>query len=185
MIINVRGTNGSGKTTVVRRVLKQFPHEPLELRGRSKRPTRYRLQSGGQGTIILGSYENLVTGGCDTLKPIDEIERLLRRSQLEADHVIFEGVMVSRTFTRWASLANELGDFWWLFLNTPLETCIEGVISRRRSRGKIEEQLPPQTKERIVDGYQRNVRWRPRVQATSIFLSREEAVSWILRRIAA
>ena len=54
-------------------------------------------------------------------------------------HVIFEGLLISHLFSRYAMLDRELFaqgiPFVWAFLDTPLEICLDRVRARREARG--------------------------------------------------
>ncbi len=73
MIINPRGSGGSGKTELVRRTLADYGWDgsvevvPLRREGR-ERPIGYRLRhpQGGRPLVVLGHYAR-TSGGCDTL----------------------------------------------------------------------------------------------------------------------
>ncbi len=83
LIINPRGTSGSGKTELVRRILAGYDWErgatrkggsniePIYRAGRSS-PFAYRLQHplGGRPLMVLGHYE-ATSGGCDTIRARD------------------------------------------------------------------------------------------------------------------
>lgn len=56
-------------------------------------------------------------------------EVLVRRYS-ELERVIFEGVLISDCFGRWAKVAEDCGGFIWTFLDTPLEVCHERVLIR-------------------------------------------------------
>lgn len=141
MVINLRGTSGSGKTTVVRGLIERGTLTPLG--GTPKKPEAYRLEFSPStfinNTYIIGSYEN-VCGGCDSISTQDEICRRIR-DYAKAGHVVVEGLLMSHLFSRYAMLDRELHalgtPFIWAFLDTPLETCIARVQQRRDARGTV------------------------------------------------
>ena len=65
MIIDLRGTNGSGKSTTVRNVLKHYTL--MEQIPASGKPMALRYSWMGRSLFVLGKYDNQC-GGCDTIK---------------------------------------------------------------------------------------------------------------------
>lgn len=133
MILNIRGTHGSGKSWIVHQLLKQ-PHEEIGGLG-------YWIPEWDCG--IIGRYSN-VCGGCDQIKSADEVVERVHKFADLFKHVVFEGILVSHTFKRYSDLATELKDkdFWFLFLDTPLAKCISRVKDRRLAKGN-EKPLDP------------------------------------------
>jgi hypothetical protein len=149
VIINPRGTSGSGKTELVRRVLAQYGWrrgtevegagdlEPISREGRS-RPFGYRLRHplGGRPLAVLGHYE-VTSGGCDTIRAADGgLEEIMRRAADYAStghDVLIEGQRLSSESERSAELAR-----WHrlhiLRLTTPLDQCARNLVWRRRAR---------------------------------------------------
>ena len=149
VIINPRGTSGSGKTELVRRVLAQYGWrrggrledagglEPIWREGRS-RPFGYRLRHplGGRPLAVVGHYE-VTSGGCDTIRAADgSLEEILRRA---ADYaatghdVLIEGLRLSSESERSAALARS-HRLHILRLTTPLDRCARNLVWRRRAR---------------------------------------------------
>jgi hypothetical protein len=149
VIINPRGTSGSGKTELVRRVLAQYGWrrgtrlegvgglEPIWREGRS-RPLGYRLRHplGGRPLAVVGHYE-VTSGGCDTIRAADGgLDEIMRRA---ADHaatghdVLIEGLRLSSEYERSAELARS-HRLHVLRLTTPLDQCARNLVSRRRAR---------------------------------------------------
>lgn len=57
---------------------------------------------------------------------------ILVRKYAEQGHVIFEGLIVSNVFGRWAKVAEDCGDFIWAFMDTPLEVCRQRTAGRSK-----------------------------------------------------
>jgi hypothetical protein len=133
-IIDLRGTHGSGKSYAV--------HRLIELNGGSD----YIIEDGKAIGIylrrfqlaIVGTYDR-VCGGCDGIKTADEVCRRVRLLASEYPNVLLEGILVAHTYKRYADLAEELGDYQFVFLDPPYETCIANVQRRRVERGKPPE----------------------------------------------
>ena len=52
------------------------------------------------------------------------------------EHTLFEGLLISGIYSRYAEMAKKAPDFRWIFLNTSLETCLENTRKRRIAAGK-------------------------------------------------
>lgn len=132
-ILDIRGTHGSGKSTIARTLVHEY--DPSPILDEQKRHLGYHLKK--LGCAVLGKYDN-VCGGCDGIGSADEIVRRVRKFATEFRHVVFEGILVSHTFKRYNDLAIELAkhDYRFLFLNTPLRNCIARVMARRYKKGK-------------------------------------------------
>ena len=149
IIINPRGTSGSGKTELVRRVLAQYGWqpsagfadagvlEPIYREGRS-RPFGYRLghPRGGRPLAVIGHYE-VTSGGCDTIRATDGgLEEIMRRASDYAalgHDVLIEGLRLSSEYERSAELARA-HRLHILRLTTPLDQCARNLVWRRRAR---------------------------------------------------
>ncbi|HAM40072.1 MAG TPA: hypothetical protein DCP69_01700 [Candidatus Omnitrophica bacterium] len=163
MVINVRGTSGSGKTTVVRGVFKAGTAEKLfateddgSLFGKqSPKPEAYRVDVDGvaRPVFVIGSYEQ-VCGGCDSIGTQDEVCDRVRRYAAKG-HVLLEGLLISHLFSRYAALDRELQPtrYVWAFLDTPLELCLARVEQRRLERGVTKPLNPTNTTQKWHDAH--------------------------------
>lgn len=139
MIINIRGTSGSGKSTLVQRFLAEHENEPiLGTFDNWKKPkaVAYKVSSRDYTTYVIGRYETQC-GGCDAMSykgSHDDIEALVRQ-YAELGNVIFEGLTISSTLTRWRRISDEKpGQFIWAFMTTPVEECYRRIMSRNGGR---------------------------------------------------
>jgi cytidylate kinase len=142
MIINIRGTSGSGKTWIVEQLREQF-----DIYTHVKQEGRVMGYTNPDYTMFLvGRYES-DCGGCDTIKLQDDIVDRVRRFSELGKHVIFEGLLVSHIYGRYAELCREYppGTYKWLFLDTPLGICLERVAERRKAKGNMEPLNPYHT----------------------------------------
>jgi cytidylate kinase len=163
MVINVRGTSGSGKSTIVRGIMEKGIVVPI---GAEKRPDGYIVQILGRerNLYVVGPYLT-ACGGCDAIATQDEICDRIRAYATLGD-VLLEGLLMANIFGRYAAIDRELNEKGvhciWGFLDTPLEVCIERVKGRRAERGKNLNEFNPENTTRkhvdTVDAYQKFLR---------------------------
>ncbi len=129
MVINIRGTNGSGKTHLVKRLIAS--HEAADVI-ENGRIIGHLL---GKKLYVVGEYQEYAAhGGADGIKTSDEICRRVREFS-KYGNVIFEGVIVSTVYQRWADLSIEIDQPWlWLCLDTTLEQCYKNISYRNLGR---------------------------------------------------
>lgn len=132
MIIQIVGTNGAGKSTVVRAIAARG-----RIAGQYVDCVDLRLPGVGDLVRIVGPYpEGVATGGCDALKSLDKVYELVRRGVAEGHSVLFEGAGHTMNQTRGPALLYELGvPFAVVLLTTTLGTCLDGIAARRAERG--------------------------------------------------
>lgn len=145
MIINLRGTNGSGKSTVIFQLLDGRTVEVVDLAHYKSKAGKDRHVEGYHCAelelIVVGRYAT-ACGGCDGIPTQDLICEAVRKASTLAQNVLFEGVIVSTLFSRYSELAKELGNkrFLFAYMDTPLETCLSRI--QKRNGGKpIKEDL--------------------------------------------
>jgi len=135
LAINIAGTNGSGKSHLMRDV--------FGLAGRSQEVmvgdelVGYQLTLPGTlyPVYVVGSYKS-PTGGADTIKPLTLVFDAVRERLALHHHVLYEGSFVMNQ-TKGPELAAELNrKLTVVLLTTPLATCINSVNQRRRERGE-------------------------------------------------
>lgn len=131
-VLNIRGTHGSGKSSIVKHILTQHTHQPL---GSGKRPEGYKVSIPGlsKPLYVVGPYQT-ACGGADAIQPYDLIwPRVLRYARL--GHVIFEGALVSSCVGAVGEALAKRKDAVACFLDTPLELCLERIQTRRALKG--------------------------------------------------
>lgn len=145
MIINIRGTHGSGKSTVISNILDRYESsvESLDERGRI-RGYEVRIPFLQKSTFVVGSYKN-ACGGCDGIQPYSLIwPRIVE--YVERGHVLFEGALVSSSYGNIGRASEIYGDdMVFAFMDTPVETCIEWIKKRRALKGNTKEFNPKNT----------------------------------------
>lgn len=145
-IVNIRGCNGSGKTTIVRRFLEKLSVQPLG--GKPGRPAGYQVDASPWGinapVFVVGSYEN-ACGGADGINTQEEIaERVTKAHPM--GHVLVEGLLMSKSSDKGhvAPILKEHGAIF-AFLDTPWDVCLERVLNRRKEAGNEKPFDPDKT----------------------------------------
>lgn len=137
MIINLRGTSGSGKSTIVRKVMGHYPAR-VGMPGVNRRMPLYYLCTPDQGSqlAVLGHYES-ACGGCDTISGWDFTINLVRSLHNQGYDVLFEGLILSGEVKRTLKLHTDGLPLKIVSLNTPIEECIESVLARRTEQWEL------------------------------------------------
>jgi hypothetical protein len=146
-IVNIRGCNGSGKTTIVRRFLERLPHETL-YRTDHYKPLGYKVDATSWGIMlpvfVVGSYEN-TCGGTDGINTQEEIAERTTKAHGHG-HVLVEGLLMSKS-SAGGHVAPILKDHGAIFgfLDTPWDTCLSRVLARRAAAGNDKPFDPEKT----------------------------------------
>jgi len=146
LIVNIRGCNGSGKTTTVRRFLDRLPSQAMG--GKPGKPAGYAVDATEWGIMrpvyIVGSYEN-TCGGTDGIKTQEEIVERVSRAY-EYGHVLVEGLLMSKSSSGGtvAPALKSMGAVF-AFLDTPWDVCLSRVLSRRAEAGNDKPFDPDKT----------------------------------------
>lgn len=133
MIVSLRGTNGAGKSTIVRAIMAEYSVEKL-YREHRKKPIGYHLDGGR--IYIPGHYE-IANGGIDTLRHLDEAYDLIRAAWRAGRNVIYEGKNLQDGSTRIQEFPQF--DVRVVVVNTPLTECVASV--RNRGHGIAEKTI--------------------------------------------
>lgn len=132
MLVNIRGTNGAGKTTAIRTLMELGSFRPVYgLVFGPYHPQAYVGTTPGseRQVFVLGRYDT-PTGGCDSLPTYDLVIELLEKYAAKGN-VIFEGFQVASCYGRIGAFMESYGkDAVMLFLDTPLETCLQRIEAR-------------------------------------------------------
>jgi thymidylate kinase len=146
IIINLRGTSGSGKTTAARFFLNNYTN--IEMR-RSVTSPKGRTSSKIMGYAIdvptlqqslylVGAY-GAVCGGLDTMGTQAEHADLILKAY-SAGNVLCEGLLLSSVSSGATVPAAMIGAAGkerviFAFMDTPLDVCLDRVRGRRAARG--------------------------------------------------
>jgi hypothetical protein len=133
MLINIRGTHGSGKSTIVRSLLHAGDARPL-YGALKRRPEAYEVTLAGKPAYIIGPYET-PCGGADCIQPYSLIVPLIEK-YAAVGHVVFEGALISSCWGAVGQVLERWGhEALIVFLDTPVAECIARVQARRAQRG--------------------------------------------------
>ncbi len=140
MIINLRGTHGSGKSTIVRNVMRRYAEAVPEFIAGRRRPIGYRCALDGRRDLrVIGHYET-PCGGCDTIPSVDAAYEQIQAAAASGHHVLYEGIIIGHDVRRCAELRSVHGyDVTVILLTTPLEDCLQAARDRRVARGDRRE----------------------------------------------
>lgn len=138
MIIQVAGTSGSGKSTVVRALLAHLEDtRPVYMEGR-RAPLGYvgQLEGSDRPVFVVGAYE-APTGGCDTIKDVALVVGTVMDAHVRGEHVVFEGLFVMN-HTRGPAMARAVGvnRMRIILLDVSLAECFERINARRAEQGR-------------------------------------------------
>lgn len=149
-IVSLRGTSGSGKSTVAFTLLKNHPYE--EIIGGDNKVKGYIIDASASGVkspiTLIGPYKT-VCGGCDGVPTQQEAaDRAVHYHQ--KGHVLMEGLLASAAGPKGAVTAtiHETGEAVFAIMDTPVDVCIERVKARRLARGDEREFNPKNTKDK-------------------------------------
>lgn len=144
--INLRGTSGSGKTTIVRSILDNGNW--VKWADGKKVLGYYNTE---KRWAIIGSYEN-TCGGCDTIRTQEDTEQRIEMFLNSGYNVLFEGLLISTLSSRWEKFAKRISDksnMLFYYLDTPIEECLRRVKLRREQAGNTKPFNPKNTTDRV------------------------------------
>lgn len=178
-ILNIRGTNGSGKSTVIRELMEHFGVEADVAKPGTEKVWAYQLRN---GMYILGRYET-ACGGADTVSSFDRIKTQANILARRGD-VAFEGFLWSGIFKTSDEFARQSPhQVIFAMLDTPVDLCIQRVAARRNAAGN-KKQFDPRN---LIAKHQAVVRAQERLLKAghdARILPHEEPLQTILRWIA-
>lgn len=167
MFINIRGTFGSGKTTVVRKLMEELLRrgaldepmiEPVERLANKNKFMGHRFApiTGLQKPVVfIGKYGHVACGGADGLSwkgAHEDIEAFIKRN-IDTCHIVLEGSITSGG-SRYNRIGTELKaqgiNSIYFHMATPKEVCVERVISRRQKKFE-ENKIKAEAKGKIAE----------------------------------
>lgn len=153
VLVNIRGCNGAGKSTIPLSMMDDPKMEVIGIKG-GKRP--YLTIFPTYGWIALGTYFNK-TGGLDTYRTNEETRQALFAAleYTEMD-ILMEGVIASTIKSTYVNLFRDIQARKIIVVSfiPPIEVCLERIYQRNGGKPIKEEQV--YSKWRTVD---RNVEY--------------------------
>lgn len=161
MIVNIRGTSGSGKSFIIRQVMELYKgaKNPVRVEKR-KQPlgyTLYREPNDGPPLAIIGHYES-PCGGCDTITKQDYIYELIRQAHDRGADVMYEGLLLSAEFHRAYALHTDGIPYLVIGLDVELSVCLDSVNQRRWTKDPTKPPVNPKTTTAKFKGVQNTMK---------------------------
>ena len=186
-ILNIRGTNGSGKSSAVRALMAHLG-KPIPFLFDNKEAGYRCKYAPDKPLFVLGKYTS-ACGGLDSsfsYKGAADDVMLCLDLLAEKGHVVCEGVvaMSSYGFGRLARFANNQkakgNNVIFARLDTPAELCVQRVRARRKEAGNSKPFYP----EKLLDKYASVIRSQEKLREAGHdvrILPHEEPLQTILR----
>lgn len=184
MIINISGTSGSGKSTIVREIMSLYDRREALMAPPRKRPVAYTcIRKEGKKLFIPGHYE-MNCGGCDTLANFfpdsmyDGIIGWIRAAHSKNADVMYEGLIMEHEVRRGIQMHKDGLPMILISIDISLEKCLEAVQKRREAKGNFKVLNPKHTIISFKDSERKRKRW---VEAgiQRELLTREKSVEFI------
>lgn len=147
-IVQVRGANGSGKTTIVKQLLALSNDKELLVwdMGGGKEKI-FATVCNDIGWAAIGNYpSDKPMGGCDNFKSMDDVKQAIHDTFIHCPNlygIVFEGMMITAVKTPFYNFLMEMQETFHikpLFVNlqADIETCLTNIAARgtRRSASK-------------------------------------------------
>lgn len=135
LIVNLRGNNGSGKSTVARLLMKKGRPCPASSMLLSDKITVIDIPGCKQQWAVIGKYTTQC-GGCDALSGTDEIIALVQKVVALGHNVFLEGVLMSDYYGKLGEYSAQFNERWvFAYMDTPVEECLRRVQARRKAKG--------------------------------------------------
>jgi adenylate kinase family enzyme len=147
-ILKVHGCSGAGKTTAVRELLTTATAKRKMLNAAGKLEAYELVVPSVTDKIhLLGSYAN-ACGGMDTVSSAATAIDMVNR-YAELGHVVHEGLLQSTYYGAMGTDSKQYGDAYiYVFLDTPIDLCLERVVARRAANGSTNKFNPQLTRDK-------------------------------------
>jgi len=148
IILCLRGTSGSGKTTIARTFIEKYPHNPIVSAGKKIWGYEINLSSEkiSSPLYVIGSYET-TCGGCDGINTQKEIADRALEARGYGGHVLIEGLLLAHAGPKaiTTTMLKETNSYVLGYVDTPLDVCLDRVQKRRIARGDLRPFNPDNT----------------------------------------
>ncbi len=189
MIINIKGTSGTGKSTIVREVVRRYHHKVDHFREGRKQPIytvhypddEHRDEPSGLVPLVTLGHYNTPCGGCDTISKQEDIFRIVREQQRAGRDVLYEGLLVSGEVANTARLHLDGMPLEVIALDVPVEVCIASVNERRWAKSPDKPPVKPDNTIAKHRGVQLAMKRLGADGVSCTWASRDGALSLVLR----
>jgi adenylate kinase family enzyme len=147
-IIKIHGCSGAGKTTAARALLtNSISTQKCYNAARKVEAYKMEFLAVDSPVHLLGSYDNNC-GGMDTVSSAQAAMDLVEKYS-KVGHVVHEGLLQSTYYGAMGTDSKRYGDrYIYAFLDTPIELCLERVVSRREAMGSTNKFNPQLTRDK-------------------------------------
>jgi hypothetical protein len=139
LLIYVHGTNGSGKSTLARALL-AAAGGPFAIGTLNDNPKASYTHT-NEGVVFIGKY-GTACGGVDGLSPYASINDIVDHHVGMGDPRMFAEGLITPGVETCQRLADKVDRHLYIFLDTPVEQCVENVLKRRRTKGNVKPYDP-------------------------------------------
>ncbi len=146
MIVNIRGTSGTGKSYLARELMGLYtgPKLIFKEKGR-KQPIGYtfaRPKKDGPSLAVIGHYET-PCGGTDTISGYEQIYKLIVAAHKHGNDVLYEGLLLSGD-VKWTGRLHQEGfPLFVLALFVDIDVCIASINKRRWAKNPDKPPVNP------------------------------------------
>ena len=141
LLVNIRGTNGSGKSTIPILMKSKDPDVYEVEKPYRGKPKTILTVCPTYGWVILGQYST-ATGGLDQFPRKAFTEKVLQYAikKYPDYNILMEGILAATTYSTYVELFKEVQDEFDIqpvvyYYMPPFETCIERIKQRNGGRG--------------------------------------------------
>jgi hypothetical protein len=133
MIIVIRGTNGSGKSHVMRQFLKR---KTATVMFKDEGSTVIRVPGIARPILVIGPYiDGRSMGGCDCIRQPSKIYDLIMWAENQRYHTMLEGVVLATK--PYLKLFKDGFDVRYAFFDPPLSRCLANIKRRQQKKGHV------------------------------------------------
>src|SRR5688572_7751764 len=148
-VIQIKGANGAGKTTIARQLIALDP-DRVELYSQDVMMGRkpYATLLPNLNWLVIGSYPaGGKSGGCDTINHMEDIMMAIQVAAFTYDKhwIMFEGAMISTTMTCYNFMLQVQADLLFepgiVILHTTMDGCLRRLEARKGDGVKLTPEM--------------------------------------------
>lgn len=134
MIVNIRGTHGSGKSTIARKIRDRYSTVIPTMMPWRKRPFGYTCKQPDLPDIWIPGHYDTPCGGCDSIGAVADMFAAIDEHANGGEFVLFEGILAQHSVPRVLGIKDH--NVHVICLDIPVDDCKAAVDSRRAEKGK-------------------------------------------------